>query len=138
MRKALAVAKPDDASMKILVVTAFPTIAKQLNSMLASLGFHGTETATDSDAALTKIGTGTFSLVLCDWLLEPESGLDLLGRVRADARTTDLLFVLMFAESSDEKIERTRLSGASGHLVKPFDIAAVNAAIAGARTMANA
>ena len=44
----------------------------------------------------------------------------------------------MFAESSDEKIERTRLSGASGHLVNPFDIAAVNAAIAGARTMANA
>jgi two-component system, chemotaxis family, chemotaxis protein CheY len=124
--------------MKILVVTAFPTIARQLNGMLASLGFDGTETAADSSAALTNIRTGTFSLVLCDWLLEPESGLDLLGRIRADTRNADLLFVLMFADSSDEKIERARLNGASGHLVKPFDIGALSAAIGGARTTAHA
>ena len=124
--------------MKILVATAFPTIARQLNGMLASLGFDGTETVADSSAALTKIRTGTFSLVLCDWLLEPESGLDLLGKIRADTRNADLLFVLMFADSSDEKIERARLSGASGHLVKPFDIGALSAAIARARTTAHA
>jgi two-component system, chemotaxis family, chemotaxis protein CheY len=124
--------------MKILVATAFPTIARQINGMLASLGFDGTETVADSSAALTKIHTGTFSLVLCDWLLEPESGLDLLGKIRAGTRNADLLFVLMFADSSDEKIERARLSGASGHLVKPFDIGALSAAIAGARAPAHA
>lgn len=124
--------------MRILVVSTFPTITKLLNSMLADLGFRSAETVVSSDAALAKISIGTFALVLCDWTLEPESGLDLLEKIRADARTANLPFVLMFAESSAEKLERLRSSGASGYLVKPFDITALNSAIAGALATTNA
>jgi len=124
--------------MKILIVSAFPTITRLLNSMFAGLGFHGAETAADSEAALRKIRSGKFTLVLCDWELAPDSGLDLLDKVRAETRTKNLLFVLMFADSSAEKIEEARASGADGCLVKPFDITAVSSTIAGALSTTDA
>lgn len=123
--------KHGGASVKILIVSAFPTITRLLKSMLAGLGFHGVETAADSEAALRKIRSGKFRLVLCDWELAPDSGLDLLEKVRAEARNANLLFVLMFAESSAEKIDEALAGGADGCLVKPFDITAVSSAIAG-------
>lgn len=124
--------------MKILIVSAFPNITRLLTSMLAGLGFHGAETAADSESALRKIRGGKFRLVLCDWMLEPDSGLALLETVRAEARHANLLFVLMFANSSAEKIEEARAGGADGYLVKPFDITAVSSAIAGALSTTDA
>ncbi|MDZ4868568.1 MAG: response regulator [Alphaproteobacteria bacterium] len=124
--------------MKILIVSAFPTITRLLESMLADLGFRGAETAAGSDAALRKIRSGKFRLVLCDRELAPDSGLDLLEKVRAEARNANLLFVLMFADSSAEKIDEAYTGGADGCLVKPFDITAVSSAIACALSTADA
>jgi two-component system chemotaxis response regulator CheY len=118
--------------MRTLVVSNFPVIARLLISMLAELGHRDVEEASDSESALAKIDTGSIDLVVCEWTLEPQSGIDLLARVRANEAHARLAFVLMFADSSPEKIGHLRSRGASGHLVKPFDVSALRSAITAA------
>jgi two-component system chemotaxis response regulator CheY len=48
------------------------------------------------------------------------SGLELLKRVRADARYKKLPFVLLTAEAEASQVKEALMSGVSNYIVKPF------------------
>jgi two-component system chemotaxis response regulator CheY len=63
---------------------------------------------------------GGFDLVISDWNMEPVTGLDLLKKVRGDAATSALPFIMVTAESKTENVIEAKKAGANNYIVKPF------------------
>lgn len=106
--------------MKILVVDDYSTMRRILRNLLSQIGISDVEEASDGMDALAKLQSGRFDLVISDWNMEPVTGLDLLKRVRADAATSKLPFIMVTAESKSENVIEAKKAGVSNYIVKPF------------------
>jgi two-component system chemotaxis response regulator CheY len=69
-------------------------------------------------------------LLFCDLRMPRLSGMELLARVKADARFAGLPFVLASAAGDAATMEQALGLGADGYIVKPFDAAKVGAQLA--------
>ncbi|MEW6759705.1 MAG: response regulator [Pseudomonadota bacterium] len=69
------------------------------------------------------------SIVFCDLRMPHLDGLGLLARLRADAATASIPFVLVSAASDAETMEQAGRLGADGYIAKPFRIDAVRAQV---------
>jgi two-component system chemotaxis response regulator CheY len=105
-------------SMPILIVDDYNTMIRILRNLLRQLGFTNIDEASDGRTALAKLRAKDYALVISDTNMAPMSGVELLQRVRADARMGATPFV-MVGDTSDENLA-TR-AGASSCLVKPFN-----------------
>ena len=72
-----------DLSMPILVVDDYSTMIRIIRNLLKQLGFENVDEASDGSAALAKMQTKRYGLVISDWNMEPMTGYDLLKVVRA-------------------------------------------------------
>jgi two-component system chemotaxis response regulator CheY len=73
-----------DLSMSVLVVDDYNTMIRIIRNLLKQLGFENIDDASDGSAALNKMRTKKYGLVISDWNMEPMTGYDLL---RESART---------------------------------------------------
>lgn len=110
-----------DMNMKILIVDDFKTMLKIIDSLLRQLGFKNIDEATDGTAALEKIKSTKYDLILSDWNMEPMSGFDLLKAVRADPASKAIPVILITAESKVENIIAAKQAGVNNYIVKPFN-----------------
>lgn len=76
-----------DLSMPILVVDDYSTMIRIIRNLLKQLGFENVDEASDGSAALAKMQTKRYGLVISDWNMEPMTGYDLL-RKSAPARNS--------------------------------------------------
>lgn len=81
-------------------------------------------------------GAGLPAMVFCDLRMPRLSGMELLARVKADARFAALPFVLASAAGDAATMQQALGLGAHGVIVKPFDGAAVAAQLAGVAPLA--
>ncbi len=103
----------------ILVVEDESAIAELVAINLRHAGFAVT-LAADAEKAQTAVDRELPDLVLLDWMLPGQSGVQLARRWRADARTRDLP-VIMLTARADEADKITGLdAGADDYLTKPF------------------
>lgn len=107
-------------SKTALVVEDDPSFRVAAEFMLRRLGFKSVVAVGDGESAWTELGLARFDLVLCDWNMEPLEGVDLLRRVRADPATSQLRFVLMSANLSEDYWLEAIKAGATDFLIKPF------------------
>jgi len=78
--------------------------------------------AEDGEAGWTLLDGGLRpALVFCDLRMPRLSGMELLARLRADARFAGLPFVLASAANDAATMEQALGLGADGYVVKPFD-----------------
>ena len=110
-----------DMNMSVLVVDDFPTMLRVLDNLLRQLDFVNIDEATDGLAALEKLGSKNYGLVLSDWNMEPMSGIELLREIRADPNLAHIPFVMVSAETKAENAITARQAGASDYIVKPFN-----------------
>lgn len=122
--------------MNTLIVSGYPMLAHVISGFVSDMKLGGVDRALESQTALAKIMSGQFGIVLCDWILMPQTGIQVLHVVRTSPGVARLPFVLMFADSSREKIEAARAAGASAWLVKPFDRSILRAAMESALAFA--
>lgn len=104
---------------RVLVVDDDETIRATTCEQLTSLGYHA-EVATDGATALEQLGTDTpgYDLILLDLVMPIMRGDACLHAIR---NRFPALPVIMCSGNADfENTERHSLSGASGHLPKPF------------------
>jgi two-component system chemotaxis response regulator CheY len=59
-------------------------------------------------------------LVLCDFEMEPMTGLDLLKTVRADWRFDETCFLIMTAATEFDHVSSAHAAGVDGYIIKPF------------------
>jgi two-component system, chemotaxis family, chemotaxis protein CheY len=110
-----------DLSMPILVVDDYNTMIRIIRNLLKQLGFENVDDASDGSAALAKMQTRKYGLVISDWNMEPMTGYDLLKEVRADPGLGTVPFIMVTAESKTENVIAARKAGVNTYIVKPFN-----------------
>ena len=112
-----------DLSMSVLVVDDYNTMIRIIRNLLKQLGFENIDDASDGSAALTKMRTRKYGLIISDWNMEPMTGLQLLQEVRKDGKLKDMPFIMVTAESKTENVVAAKKAGVTNYIVKPFNAA---------------
>jgi two-component system phosphate regulon response regulator PhoB len=103
----------------VLVVEDESAIAELVRIHLRHAG-HEVAVVADAPAAQARVDARLPDLVLLDWMLPGESGVQLARRWRADARTRELPIILLTARAGDADKVAGLDAGADDYLTKPF------------------
>lgn len=107
-------------AMKILVVDDIMTMRSLLRHELRQLGYEDVETAENGLAALKKILTQKFDLVIADWNMPGLTGINLLRTVREKPELKNIKFLMVTAEAKEENILDAKEAGVDDYILKPF------------------
>ncbi len=110
-----------DLSTPVLVVDDYQTMVRILRNLLKQIGFNDVDDASDGQAALEKLRTKKYGLVISDWNMAPMTGYELLQQVRADAELSALPFIMVTAEAKTENVVAAKKAGVNNYIVKPFN-----------------
>ena len=103
----------------ILIVEDEAAIRELLVFALAPLGYRLAE-VDSAEAALDWLRAQTPDLILLDWMLPGESGVDFARRLRADARWKALPVIMLTARGDEADRVRGLDTGADDFVTKPF------------------
>lgn len=106
-------------STTILIVEDEPAIRQLLHKALSREGLKVLEAA-NTTLADAHIGNGLPALMLLDWMMPGESGLNYLKRLRQDELTQSLTVILLTARSGEADIINGLDAGADDYITKPF------------------
>lgn len=106
MARILAV--DDSASIRFLIATALKEVG------------HVVEVANDGVEGLEQLRAGKFDLVITDLNMPRMNGLDFIAALRATNRFTPVL--VLTTEVNPQLKEAAKAAGATGWLVKPFQV----------------
>jgi signal transduction histidine kinase len=112
--------------LRILVVDDNEDAAATL-AMLLEVSGHEVLVEHGSRAALARAREATPDVCLLDIGLPDIDGAELARRLRAETETADALLVAVTGYGQDGDRERTRAAGFDHHLVKPIDLAKLQA-----------
>jgi two-component system, cell cycle response regulator DivK len=113
----------------ILLVEDNERNVKLLRDVLRATGYRTLEASTGGQALLLAASHAP-ALVLMDVRLPDMSGIEALGRLRADGRTARIPVVAVTAQAMKGDRERFIEAGFDGYLPKPIDIDALLTAVA--------
>jgi len=119
-----------DLSMQVLVVDDYKTMIRIIRNLLKQLGFENVDEAEDGSAALAKMRSKQYGLIISDWNMEPMTGYELLKEVRADDRLKETPFIMVTAESKTENVVAAKKAGVNNYIVKPFNAATLKGKMA--------
>ncbi len=112
----------------ILVVEDEPAIQELIAVNLKQAG-HQPLCADNAEQAMNLVRNALPDLVLLDWMLPGQSGIDFARRLRSDKRTRTVPIIMLTARS-DEQDKLTGLdTGADDYITKPFSPRELNARI---------
>lgn len=103
----------------ILVVEDEPAI-QELIAVNLSLSGHDVVRANDAESALTMVGEILPDLMLVDWMLPGQSGVNLIRGLRSQQRTRDLPIIMLTARGEQHDKILGLESGADDYMTKPF------------------
>jgi two-component system chemotaxis response regulator CheY len=118
-----------DTLMSVLVVDDASTMLRIIRNLLQQLGFKDIDTASSGAAALAKMITKNYGLVISDWNMQPMTGFDLLKQVRSDPSLNKMPFIMVTAESRHENVTAAINAGVNSYIVKPFNAQTLKAKI---------
>ncbi|MFO1189280.1 MAG: response regulator [Alphaproteobacteria bacterium] len=118
-----------NTNFPVLIVDDYKTMLRIIRNLLKQLNFNDVDEAEDGNAALEKLRTKSYGLVISDWNMEPMTGLELLKQVRSDDKLKKLPFIMVTAESKTENVIAAKAAGVSNYIVKPFNAATLKAKI---------
>jgi len=104
---------------RILVVEDESAIAELVALNLRHAGFE-VQIAADADQAQAEVDRVVPDLVILDWMLPGQSGLQLARRWRAQTRTRSLPVIMLTARAHDADKVSGLDAGADDYLTKPF------------------
>jgi two-component system phosphate regulon response regulator PhoB len=113
---------------RILVVEDEPAIQELVGLNLAQAGYRVVPAAS-AEEALECIRGELPDLVLLDWMLPGQSGIEVARRLRADERTKRLPIIMLTARGAEEDKLRGLETGADDYVTKPFSVKELQARI---------
>lgn len=116
--------------MRVFIVDDYTTMLRILRNLLRQLDINSVEEATNGDTAYHMLQKLPPDLIISDWNMVPVTGLDLLKKVRSDARLKHIPFIMVTAESKTENVIAAKQAGVSNYIVKPFNAETLRAKIA--------
>ena len=112
--------------MKLLIIEDEISLANSIVSFLKMDG-HICEQATNYKSALEKINLYQYDCALVDINLPDGSGLDIIRKLKAANKPTGII-IISARDTVDDRVKGLEI-GADDYLVKPFDLAELNARI---------
>src|SRR4051812_29178648 len=106
--------------IQILVVDDVNTMRTLTKSILLKLGFKNITAVENGTDAKDALKTKKFQLLLCDWYMTPTDGIELLKFIKSDPQYKDLLFIMVTAETTMEKVTEAVKAGVDDYLIKPY------------------
>lgn len=103
----------------VLVIEDEPDIREMLAFTLTREGFRVTEAET-AEQGLERLAERLPDIVLIDWMLPGQSGVELARRVRRDAATAELPLIMLTARGEEADKLRSFESGIDDYVTKPF------------------
>lgn len=106
----------------ILVVDDMKAMLSLTASTLGVFGVKNILTATNVDDAFQLFCQHSPDIVLTDWLMEPDDGMELIRRIRKDPRSPNryVSIILMTGYSAKMRVMEARDQGITEFLAKPF------------------
>lgn len=105
-------------AMPILIVDDYNTMIRIVRNLLRQIGFTNIEEANGGAAALAKLRSKDYALVISDTRMTSMSGSELLRRMRAEERTRFTPFVAMANDAAEGQEMQCR--DAADYIIKPF------------------
>ncbi len=113
---------------KVLIVDDSETIRQQVAGALAVAGFAVLEAA-DGVVGLERAFANEVAMVILDVNMPRMGGLEVLEKLKADARTSKVPVLMLTTEAQHSMIERAKKAGATGWLVKPVKTEQLSAVV---------
>lgn len=116
------------SSKKVLVIDDLAGMRNQLQQSLTHLGFDKLHVVASIRDAMTRIAAEKYDLILCDYFLgESTNGQQFLEYLRArDLIGRNVIFVIITAESSYERVVVASECAPDDYLLKPFTAEMLN------------
>ena len=106
-------------SARILIVEDEPAIRDLLAINLRHAGFEPLH-APDAASARAQIDAALPDLVLLDWMLPDQSGIEIARKLRSDTRTREMPIIMLTARSAESDKLGGFDAGADDYVTKPF------------------
>ncbi len=106
---------------RVLVIDDSIVAGRVVDALLRNCGFEQIEVVHDGKTALDRMQASVFDIVICDWEMDPISGIDVLQEVRRNPNTKHTHFILMSAKKDPRWILAAKKAGADCLIAKPFD-----------------
>ncbi len=107
--------------MKLLVVDDSSTMRRIIKNTLSRLGYEDVlegEDGLQGWAALNE--NPDISMLITDWNMPEMNGLELVKKVRSDARFADLPIIMVTTEGGKAEVITALKAGVNNYIVKPF------------------
>lgn len=112
----------------VLIVEDEPAIQELLALTVRQAG-HQPRLADSAEQALGLLREALPDLLLLDWMLPGQSGVELARRLRADRRTRELPIIMLTARADEHDKLAGLETGADDYVTKPFSPRELNARI---------
>jgi two-component system cell cycle response regulator len=110
----------DPCAVKILVADDDATSRLITEAALRHLG-HQCETVTDGAAAWNAFRSGCYDVVISDWMMPGQTGLELCRSIRSDSSNDYTYFILVTRHQAFEQVLEGMDAGADDYIVKPLN-----------------
>lgn len=114
---------------RVLIADDDPAIRTLIDTVLKK-GPYEITMCDDAESALVAVNCNErFDLIICDFMLPGISGIDLIERLRSDARTKHVPILMISGHTNYAMDGRAKTAGANLFLNKPFTISQLRTAV---------
>ncbi len=107
--------------MKLLVVDDSSTMRRIIKNTLSRLGYEEVLEGEDGVQGWTVLDENPdMGMLITDWNMPEMNGLELVKKVRADARFADLPIIMVTTEGGKAEVITALKAGVNNYIVKPF------------------
>ena len=107
--------------MKLLVVDDSSTMRRIIKNTLARLGYKDVLEGADGVEGWNVLDSNPeIDMLITDWNMPEMNGLELVKKVRADSRFTDLPIIMVTTEGGKAEVITALKAGVNNYIVKPF------------------
>jgi len=107
--------------LKLLVVDDSSTMRRIIKNTLARLGYKDILEGADGVEGWSQIDSNPdVDMLITDWNMPEMNGLELVKKVRADARFADLPIIMVTTEGGKTEVITALKAGVNNYIVKPF------------------
>ncbi|MDP3265226.1 MAG: chemotaxis response regulator CheY [Sulfuricurvum sp.] len=107
--------------MKLLVVDDSSTMRRIIKNTLSRLGYEDVLEGEDGVQGWNVLNENPdMGMLITDWNMPEMNGLELVKKVRADARFADLPIIMVTTEGGKTEVITALKAGVNNYIVKPF------------------
>ena len=107
--------------MKLLVVDDSSTMRRIIKNTLSRLGYKDILEGADGVEGRNQMDSNPdIEMLITDWNMPEMNGLELVKKVRADARFADVPIIMVTTEGGKGEVITALKAGVNNYIVKPF------------------